>query len=307
MNLKLNLKPTVRPTLWTAIATVMILSVAVFAADSTEKVELKLTKDQQAAAALIRKSGGMVLRVANNTTELDVAFHLSDKKGTDAVLGIVKTLPNVTKLNLAGTDITDAGLASVASLKDLTHLHLERTAITDKGIAQLKGLAKLQYINLYATQVTDKSIDTLKGLKNLKKVYLWQSKATKNGATALKKAIPGIYVNTGWEGKPIVAVAKPPVATKLTMKVIMTKGHKGTTSLLAKAVGGKASKQDKALLLSYYQALAKLKPKKGDAKSWKAKTTALISAATKLTKNDKTAVAALKKASDCKACHSVHK
>ena len=87
----------------------------------------------------------------------------------------------------------------------------------------------------------------------------------------------------------------------------MAKSHKGNGSILAKVKANKASKPEKDLLLKQYIALSKLKPKKGDAKSWKTKTTALIAAATKLTKNDKTAVALLTKAADCKACHSVHK
>lgn len=296
---------------WSGILLLLTLGVfnVVMAAESVEKVDLKLTDAQQAAIDKVKDGGGMVLRVASNTPALDVAFHLSDKKNVDASLVQLKAVPNVTKLNLAGTDVTDAGLANVAALKDLTHLHLERTKIGDAGLAHLKGLANLEYINLYGTEVTDAGLNHLKGLKKLKKVYLWQSKATKAGGAALAKAIPNLYVNTGWEAPKVVATPVTPDKPdgKVTFKVIMEKGHKGDTSLLAKTLTKKASKDEIKTLLGYYDALAKLKPKKGDDQSWKAKTAALIAAAKLVEKGDANGFVALKKASDCKACHSVHK
>ncbi len=276
----------------------------VVAAESVEKVDLKLTDAQQAAVDKVKEGGGMVLRVASNTTALDVAFHLSDKKNTDGTIAHLKAVPNVTKLNLAGTDVTDAGLAHIAGLKTITHLHLERTNIGDAGLAHLKGLENLEYLNLYGTKVTDQGLNHLKGLKKLKKLYLWQSKATKAGGQGLAKAIPGLYVNTGWE-KP--KVVEPPKTAEVTFKVIMEKGHKGDGSLLAKTLTKKASKDEIKALLGYYEALAKMKPKKGPANSWKAKTGALVAAIKLVDKGDQKGFVALKKASDCKACHSVHK
>lgn len=297
---------------WSKWSVLLVFVVAgmVLAAESVEKVELKLSAAQQASVDKIKEAGGMVLRVASNTTALDVAFHLSDKKNVDAALKGLAGVPNVTKLNLAGTDVTDAGLASLAGISSLTHLHLERTKIGDAGLAHLKGLSNLEYINLYGTQVTDKGISQLKGLKKLKKVYLWQSKATKAGGEALAKAIPGVYVNTGWVApkiapKPVPTPTKGP--EKLTLKVIMTKGHKGDTSLIAKTLTKKASKAEIKTLVSYYTFMAKAKPKKGDAGSWKKKTAALLAASKLIEKGDAKGFVALKTASNCKACHSVHK
>ena len=53
--------------------------------------------------------------------------------------------------------------------------------------------------------------------------------------------------------------------------------------------------------------MATQKPAKGDEASWKTKTAALVSAAKDLVEKKAGAADALKKASDCKACHSVHK
>ena len=58
---------------------------------------------------------------------------------------------------------------------------------------------------------------------------------------------------------------------------------------------------NKEVLAKYAQWLAAYKPEKGDAASWKAKTEAIVAA---IKANDQ---AALNTASNCKACHNVHK
>ena len=59
--------------------------------------------------------------------------------------------------------------------------------------------------------------------------------------------------------------------------------------------------KNKATLEKYFQVLVKFKPSKGDADSWKTKTEALVAALKSGKQED------LNKASNCKACHSVHK
>ena len=83
--------------------------------------------------------------------------------------------------------------------------------------------------------------------------------------------------------------------------------HKGNDSLLTKVVSGKGTDEDHKKLLVAYEWLAAQKPSKGDDASWKAKTSALITAAKDLVDKKAGAADALKKASDCKGCHSVHK
>ena|SRR5687767_7606199 len=93
---------------------------------------------------------------------------------------------------------------------------------------------------------------------------------------------------------------------KYTMEEIMNKGHKGKESLLTKVTAGNAAEEDRKLLLEYYEALAMYEPPKGDAKSWKDKTGALVKAA-KLVVEKPGAVAPLKAAANCKACHTAHR
>jgi len=83
--------------------------------------------------------------------------------------------------------------------------------------------------------------------------------------------------------------------------------HKGKDSLLSKITGGKGTDEEHKKLLEMYEFMATQKPPQGDEASWKAKTTALVAAAKDLVEKKAGAADALKKASDCKACHSVHK
>jgi cytochrome c556 len=83
--------------------------------------------------------------------------------------------------------------------------------------------------------------------------------------------------------------------------------HKGKESFLSKVTGGKGTEEDHKKLLSFYEVLATLKPPQGEEKSWKEKTDALIAAAKEVVEKKEGALDKLKKASDCKACHSVHK
>jgi hypothetical protein len=94
---------------------------------------------------------------------------------------------------------------------------------------------------------------------------------------------------------------------KYTIEEVMEKAHEGDKSLMKKIVAGKGSKEEKEQLLEMYVALTKNKPPKGDDKSWKEKTEALVAAAKAVLADEAGADAKLKKAATCAACHKVHK
>ena len=95
------------------------------------------------------------------------------------------------------------------------------------------------------------------------------------------------------------AADKDDAKAKTSIKDVMKKGFKG--GLCKKVASGAASTEEKAQLAKMLTALAAAKPPVGDAKSWKAKTTALLAA---VKANDGVA---LKKAANCAACHKAHK
>lgn len=92
---------------------------------------------------------------------------------------------------------------------------------------------------------------------------------------------------------------------KYKITEVMQKAMKG--GLCGKVASGKASDDEKKELAAFFVALHNNTPPKGDADSWKAKTKALVDAATGVLKGDEGAAAALKKAANCAGCHSVHK
>lgn len=94
-------------------------------------------------------------------------------------------------------------------------------------------------------------------------------------------------------------------APKYKIKDVMKKAMKGP--LLKKVAGGDASDEEKMELHEMLVALSKNSPPKGDAESWNQMTGALVKAAQAAVDGDADAGAALKKAANCKECHSKHK
>ncbi len=92
---------------------------------------------------------------------------------------------------------------------------------------------------------------------------------------------------------------------KYTISEVMKEAHK--SGLLKKVTGGEASRGEKETLLELYQALAKNEPPKGEDKSWKEKTTAIVKAAQAVYDGDPDAEETLAKAVNCRACHTAHK
>ena len=92
---------------------------------------------------------------------------------------------------------------------------------------------------------------------------------------------------------------------KFTIKQVMKRAMKG--GLCKKVASGKADDAEKKELLELFQAMAKQKPPKGDADSWKDKTEALVAAANANVKGEDGAGPKLGKAANCKSCHSKHK
>ncbi len=149
------------------------------------------------AIAAIKELGGTVRRIAANTEDRQVEFHLTGKELTDEGLAHVSRLKDVAWLNLRGTQITSQGLVHLKGLTTLRHLHLENTEVDDEGIVHLKGLPNLEYLNLYATNVTDKSLNELKELKKLRWLFLWQTDVTDEAVARLEEALPQLTIQRG--------------------------------------------------------------------------------------------------------------
>lgn len=90
---------------------------------------------------------------------------------------------------------------------------------------------------------------------------------------------------------------------KDTIKKVMKVAMKG--QLCKSVVTGKADAKQKEELLALLKDLAKTTPPKGSEADWKKRTTALVEGAEEAI--DGKGTASLKKAADCKGCHTAHK
>lgn len=93
---------------------------------------------------------------------------------------------------------------------------------------------------------------------------------------------------------------------KYTIKEVMKQTH-GPTKLRDKVLSGDASKEEKDQLLDLYLSMIESRPEKGEPQSWMMKSGRLILATARVAVGREGALEELKVASDCKACHEVHK
>jgi hypothetical protein len=116
---------------------------------------------------------------------------------------------------------------------------------------------------------------------------------------ALSLGLAALFLTAGYAG---AEDEKP----KYTIKEVMKIANK--EKLLNKVVDGKGTAEDKKKILELYEAMAKNKPPKGDADSWKKTTEAIVAAAKDVVDGKDGSLDALKKvATKCGDCHKEHK
>jgi len=101
-----------------------------------------------------------------------------------------------------------------------------------------------------------------------------------------------------------------PTVENTTIKSVMNGAHKGPpkgTGLLKKVATGKASEDEAKHLLALYKVMTQLEPPVGEADSWKERSGLLVSAVEAIVAGQDEGQQMLSKASNCKACHEVHK
>jgi hypothetical protein len=100
------------------------------------------------------------------------------------------------------------------------------------------------------------------------------------------------------------AEAKKP---KYSVKDVMKAIHKGEDNIGKRVSKGEASQEDIAKMVEYYESLPLSEPPRGEPESWTVKTATLVKSARALKSGEAGALDAYKAASNCKACHNVHK
>lgn len=177
------------------------------------------TAEQEAAIAKIQEELNVViLPVSQDNPGLTFTAVNVAKDFDDTKLNRFEPLAgNLLQVNVARTQVTDASLGTIAKMKNLTTLRLELTGVTDAGLEHLGELENLQYLNLYGTKVTDAGLDKLSGLKKLKRLYLWQTGVTEEGAKKLTTKLPELLINLGWDKE----IGKKPAIAKVDAPAIV--------------------------------------------------------------------------------------
>lgn len=171
-------------------------------------LSIEVDKVEASAIETIKKSGGLILPLAQNSNYIELTY-LNNPKFSDKEANLLTiAAPQTLWLKLTKTQITDIALASVSQLTSLTRLHLENTKITDNGLENLKTLENLEYLNLTGTNITDKGLKSIASLKNLKKIYLWKTQVSQSGIENLKKVLPNLVVEVGFTDNQITAYQK---------------------------------------------------------------------------------------------------
>jgi hypothetical protein len=114
-------------------------------------------------------------------------LYIDNTQINDAGLNHLKSFPGLTTLGLGHTRTTDAGLVKLRGLTNLTTLYIDNTQITDAGLLELKPLKNLTTLGLGHTRTTDAGIKTICDCWNLTTLYIDNTEITDAGLKDLAR------------------------------------------------------------------------------------------------------------------------
>lgn len=169
---------------------------------------LKVAPAKASDIEALRRTGVTVKPLSLGQNLLEVNAVNADHFGEKEVALLLPLAEQITWLKLGKTRITDASLGEIAKLKNLTRLYLEHTGIGDKGIAAIKALPYLEYLNLIATKVSDTGLKDAAAMTSLRSVYIWQSAITDSVASGIGREKPGLEIIDGIYKTEVVPLTK---------------------------------------------------------------------------------------------------
>lgn len=104
--------------------------------------------------------------------------------GDDGIAHL-RSLENLSHLNLRGTQLTGRGLEHLQSLRNLWTLTLFGTRVADAGFCELEPFPELYYLSLDETEITDTSLEHLKSFPKLTTLCLSDTRITDVGCKHL--------------------------------------------------------------------------------------------------------------------------
>lgn len=130
----------------------------------------------------------------NNPGVLHIAVVESQRGLDETGLKLLKGLPNLRGLKLAGAQRPDITLGRLNELANLEDLHIQCPGITGAELAGLKDLSNLWYLTLDGPQFTDAELERLKALRNLSVLNLANTQITSEAIKELQEALPNCTI-----------------------------------------------------------------------------------------------------------------
>ncbi len=204
------------PNLFTRLAAVALLTGSIPARAADDKkpdAGPPPSPEETKAVEELTKRGVSATPIASGLNWRTVGFRGVNKPDA-ATFALLKAIPSVLELDLSNAQFAAADLANISALKNLTKLNLAQSNVTDEALAHVSKLEKVEWINLFSTGITDAGLTHLAGLKTLRRLYLFETKVTDAGVNTLKKALPELKIDRGWDKNappipPAAPVAKP--------------------------------------------------------------------------------------------------
>ena len=109
-------------------------------------------------------------------------------------LNYLRSLPNLTTLDLDYSHVGDSGMSYVGTLTNLTWLDIEDTEVTDDGLRHLASLNKLEHLIADGNEISDEGLKHLEKLKSLTRLRLRDTNITDRGIAEFKLKVPGCKV-----------------------------------------------------------------------------------------------------------------
>lgn len=135
-------------------------------------------------------------------------------------LNEIDQLAGLRTLSLVHTDVARTDLERIARCCALRALNLSESLRRDGDLAALSRLGQLETLDLSSTLISDASVDALAGLQTLRSLDVSFTRITADGASRLRRALPGCSVQ--WaprrgpqpSGRPAAAVGGSQLAPR---------------------------------------------------------------------------------------------
>ena len=144
------------------------------------------------------------LRKCFNVNDQNVAFvgrftnldclRLSNTSLENISPGLFQKIPNLRRLDLAGTEVNSEIGKAISQLTKLEVLDLSRTSVDDKIFEDLANCKNLRQLELEFTMIQSPKIENIEALTNLKSIDLNHTIVSEEVIEEVKKASPGLNI-----------------------------------------------------------------------------------------------------------------